>query len=169
MLFLIPRTCAARVLGLPSRSRGDAGRIVASGVLAVTSSSLLVFLGVSSPVTMVVLAASGGALIWWSLALIRSRHAHDPMTFVGPLPPGRIEPWHAVADVIDWYPESGAVFAARGLEVVRKPGFGRLALARRLSVARAAELGGTDLKHLLHALNRAIHASFGSSSVLLGP
>jgi hypothetical protein len=169
LLLLVPRTIAGRALGVMARSRRDGNLAWSSGATATASAVCLGVFGPGSAVTMGALAVSGAFFCGWAIALGSNRSVMDPMTFVGPLPPGRIEPWHAVADVIDWYPEAGAVFASRGLEVVRRPGFGRLALARRLSVARAAELGGLDLKHLLHALNRAIHASFGSSSALLGP
>jgi hypothetical protein len=114
-----------------------------------------VFVGVSG-----VLEVSG--LAWWGVGLIRiiargRREAAAPAVPAGTVAshPVRIDPDHRVADVLEWFPETEAVFEQWGFGAVRQPLL-RRTLARQVSIAQAASLRGVPLAPLLDSLNAAI-------------
>ena len=98
-------------------------------------------------------------LAWWGLGLALiiargRREAETPGRPQGPRP-DRIEGSHRVADVLDWFPETEAVFLDHGFTAIRQPML-RRTVARQVTLARAAGLRGVPLDELLAALNRAI-------------
>jgi hypothetical protein len=98
-------------------------------------------------------------LAWWGLGLIgiirRGQREADVLASPrGPLPE-RIEGHHRVAEVLDWFPETEAVFLDRGFTAIRQPLL-RRTVARQITLARAAGLRGVSLDELLAALNGAI-------------
>lgn len=100
-------------------------------------------------------------LAWWGLGLVLiiargRRGAGAPDRPAGPRP-DRIEAHHRVAEVLDWFPETEAVFLDRGFTAIRQPML-RRTVARQITLARAASLRGVPLDEWLAALNRAIVA-----------
>jgi hypothetical protein len=98
-------------------------------------------------------------LAWWGLGLIRlMRHpdsARDEVRTAPERTPGRIEPGHVVADVLDWFPETLPVFERYGFAPLRQPQL-RRAFARHVTVAQVAALRGLRAEELLDSLNAAI-------------
>lgn len=71
--------------------------------------------------------------------------------------PSRIESRHVVADVLAWFPETEPVFERHGFVALRQPML-RRTLARQVTLAQAARLGGVPEQALLDDLNASIAA-----------
>ena len=109
-------------------------------------------------------------LAWWGVGLLRiirqgrresrefnqPRTGHPQLVQLGVLNsrPSRIEPGHKVADVLEWFPETQAVFAANGFGAVQQPLL-RRTLARTVSLDQACRMHGVDVAGFVDALNAA--------------
>jgi hypothetical protein len=98
-------------------------------------------------------------LAWWGLGLARlilRREAEEPSPpRAAGERPVRVEPQHVVADVLEHFPETLAVFERHGFTALRQPLL-RRTLARQVTVAHAAHLKGVREERLLHDLNAAV-------------
>jgi hypothetical protein len=109
-------------------------------------------------------------LAWWGIGLVRiirdgARGASSEAPRAVGCRPGRIEPGHRVADVIDWYPEVEPVLLHYGFAALKQPLL-RRTIARQVTLAQAATLGGVVAAELVAALNDAIA---GPDLVTIGP
>ncbi|MFO0910373.1 MAG: DUF1858 domain-containing protein [Isosphaeraceae bacterium] len=98
------------------------------------------------------------SLAWWGFGLayliLRGWHSGaEGARSVRPRP-DRIEGGHVVSDVVGWYPELTDTLAGFGFTALRNPLL-RHAVARQVTLARAARLRGVALDALLAALNGA--------------
>lgn len=113
-----------------------------------------------SPAPYAVIGLSGtmevAGLAWWgaglaSLMIRGACEAGDP----GPgSAPDRIVGGHHPADVLDWFPETAAVFDRFGMDGLRRPAL-RRTLGRRTTLDQAARLRGIAPAELVLALNEA--------------
>ena len=104
-------------------------------------------------------------LAWWGMGLVqiirRGRRDLDAPRRAGP-PPERIEPNQYVGDILEWFPETEAVFLARGFAYLQNPRL-RRTVASHVTLARAAAFRGVPLDELVGALNDAIRPGRGAS------
>ena len=117
------------------------------------------FLGISGTLEVLGLA-------WWGSGLVLiiergRRELGGGRRMAGP-PPGRIEPSHYVGDILQWFPESEAIFLAHGFSALRNPRL-RRTVAAHVTLARAAAFRGVPLGELLDALNAAIRPAQAAS------
>ncbi len=103
--------------------------------------------GVSGMLEVTALAWWGGGLVW---LMARGLAADD---LAGPAPES-IRGEHHPADVLDWFPETAAVFSRFGLDGLQNPIL-RRTLGRRTTLAQAARMKGIELDALTGALNAA--------------
>jgi len=98
------------------------------------------------------------ALTWWGLPLVRimrrgkresAREEHTTAV------PNAILPEHRVADVLDWFPDTQAVFDQYGFSLLRNP-LMRRTLARTVTLSQAAQMKGVSREDLLRDLNQAM-------------
>ncbi|MBI2297558.1 MAG: Rrf2 family transcriptional regulator [Armatimonadetes bacterium] len=98
------------------------------------------------------------ALAWWGAhvagMILRGCNAWEPARAPKPRPE-RIMSDHIVADVVDWYPQTLAVFVAHGFGPLRNPVL-RNTVARHTTIARAARLHRVDEAALLAELNGVV-------------
>ncbi|HKI18131.1 MAG TPA: DUF1858 domain-containing protein, partial [Isosphaeraceae bacterium] len=98
-------------------------------------------------------------LAWWGLGLARIMlRRGDERTSVPRAAgerPARVEPQYIVADVLDLFPETLAVFERHGFTALRQPLL-RRTLARQVTVAQAAHMRGVREDLLLNDLNAAV-------------
>jgi hypothetical protein len=94
---------------------------------------------------------------WWGapLAGILFRGAAGVMDESSNAPrPDDIAAGMYVADVLRWFPQTGAVFDAYGFALLRNP-IARRTMARGVTVAQAAAFRGIDVEEFRHALGGA--------------
>lgn len=95
-------------------------------------------------------------LTWWGLHLVglmlRRTDADNPQPALLSIRPPAIRADHYVADVLNWFPETQAVFDRFGFAPLRNPIL-RRTVARYTTVAQAAAHGNIALPELLDALN----------------
>jgi len=100
-------------------------------------------------------------LAWWGLGLAaimwRGRREMAEVRAASARP-GQITADHLVADVVEWYPQTGEVFDRFGFGAIRNPIL-RRTIGRGVTVARASSLGGVDLEEFLRSLNEAAGAN----------
>jgi hypothetical protein len=116
-----------------------------------------------NPASFAVIGVSGtlevAGLGWWGFGLARiilRRGDEGPtVTREAGERPTRIEPQHIVADVLDLFPETLAVFERHGFTPLRQPLL-RRTLARQITVVQTAHLKGVREELLLHDLNAAV-------------
>lgn len=70
-------------------------------------------------------------------------------------PPERITDDMKVADVLDWFPQTEAVFIASGFEMIKQPAM-RNTIARTVTLRRACNMFEIDAKQFVSNLNEAI-------------
>jgi hypothetical protein len=99
-------------------------------------------------------------LAWWGLGLIgiiwrgwrdtevQSESNHQP-------PPPQIERQHYVGEVLEWYPQTEAVFMSMGFTPLKNPVM-RRTVARYVTIAQACTLQGIAADRLLEALNAVV-------------
>jgi hypothetical protein len=114
--------------------------------------ALYPFLGVSGTLEVIGLA-------WWGTSLIliiarAQRETGAAHRDAGPAPE-QIEPGHYVGDILWWFPETEAIFLARGFTALRNPRL-RGIVAAHVTLARAAAFRGVPLDDLLQELNTEI-------------
>jgi hypothetical protein len=99
------------------------------------------------------------ALAWWGAGLIRIMRAGKRATaneesLALQIRPSQIAANHRVAQVLEWFPAAGGVFANHGFAGVLNPIL-RRTVARQVTIAQAAAMHGAALDQLLHDLNAA--------------
>jgi hypothetical protein len=109
-------------------------------------------------------------LAWWGAGLIRLIRAGGPTADLELVSdagcrPGRIEPGHRVADVLDWFPAAEPVLLRYGFSALKQPIL-RRTIARQVTLAQAATLGGAAVAELVAAINDEI---LGRDLVPIGP
>jgi len=115
------------------------------------------------PAAFAVIGVSGtlevASLAWWGLGLARIILRREDETTSVPRAAGerptRVEPQYIVADVLDLFPETLAVFERHGFTALRQPLL-RRTLARQVTVAQAAHMRGVREDLLLNDLNAAV-------------
>jgi hypothetical protein len=108
-------------------------------------------------------------LAWWGLG-VAGIIVHGMRRTGASLPaaapqPARIEAYHRVADVLDWFPDTESVFLEHGFVAIQAPLL-RKTVARQVTLAQAASLRGVDLDELLAALNAVIVTNGREKTVL---
>jgi hypothetical protein len=98
-------------------------------------------------------------LAWWGLGLaqiiLRRGDERPSVPREAGERPARVEPQSIVADVLDLFPETQAVFERHGFTALRQPLL-RRTLARQVTVAQAAHMKGVREDLLLNDLNAAV-------------
>lgn len=92
----------------------------------------------------------------WGIHLAKLMLTSQPVRMAGPIPE-RIEAGHVVADVLQWYPESLAVFERFGFTMLRKPAV-RRAMAHRVTLGQVAAMRSVDITAMLDSLNQLSNA-----------
>jgi hypothetical protein len=110
------------------------------------------------------------ALAWWGIGLIVVIERGRRLEHAAPRPtsprPDRIGAEHRVADVLDWFPPTLAVFLRHGFTALENPLL-RNTLARHVTLAQASALRGVDLQELLDDLNAAAESTAGTKLIAL--
>jgi hypothetical protein len=109
-------------------------------------------------------------LAWWGTGLIRliragGRTASPEVPSEAGCRPVRIESGHRVADVLDWFPEAEPVLLRYGFSALKQPIL-RRTIARQVTLAQAATLGGVAVGELVGAINDEI---LGRDLIPIGP
>jgi len=97
-------------------------------------------------------------LAWWGIGLIaiilrgrREELGLERQRQLGP-PPAEITAEHYAADVLEWFPQTQAVFDRFGFAALRN-GLLRRTIGRSTTLRRAAGMKGVSLESLLQELN----------------